>query len=56
MLSEKEMLWLRKVQGLLMRGKWRGPGGRLLRKYRLYKKQYKYLVRYEHAFMDGVEE
>ncbi len=55
MLSEKEVLWLRKVQGLLMRGNWKCPGGRLLRKYRLYKKQCKYLVRYELAFMDGVE-
>ncbi len=56
MLSQKESIWLKRIQNKLMFERWKGPGGRLLRKTRLQKKLLKYLARYEAAFMHGVEE
>jgi hypothetical protein len=56
MLSEKERLWLKRKQNWLMFGRGKCPGGRLLRKRRLWNKHVKYLRRYEAAFMDGEDE
>lgn len=55
MITDKERLWLRRIQAKLD-GKWSCPGGRVLRTRRLWKKQLKYMLRYERAFMDGVDE
>jgi hypothetical protein len=48
--SQKESIWLKRIQNRLMfQEGWRAPGGRLVRKNRLYKKRLKYLARYEAA-------
>ncbi len=56
MLSQKESIWLKRIQHKLMFERWKGVGGRLMRKTRIQKKRLKYLARYEAALMHGVEE